>query len=79
MMGLRRGLFLGFLVGAITAAAGRFSANGESASSDQAAGDPSLLDRARVAARDERQATESRLRNSYERARHSGHMPPRRN
>jgi hypothetical protein len=77
VIGLRRGLFLGFLVGAITAAAERFSDSGASASSEQTEGERSTLSRARAAARDEREATESRLRSSYERARHTGHMPPR--
>jgi hypothetical protein len=77
VIGFRRGLFLGLLVGAITAAAGRFSSDDQPTASDRSDGEPSAFQRARKAAREERQATESRLRSSYDRARRSGHMPPR--
>jgi hypothetical protein len=77
VIGLRRGLFLGLLVGAITAVAGRFSADDQPPSDERTEGDPSTFARARHAAREEREATENRLRSSYDRARRSGQMPPR--
>ena len=75
-MGLRRGLFLGLLAGLIGALLSRSPA-GEPGDGDSAAQAPprGLLDEARAAARDEREATERHLRERLARARRGDPLP----
>ena len=78
-MGLRRGLMLGFLVGAFGVAAGRFaSERGDSDPSGAESALRSFVADARESAFQEKQAVEQRLRHQFNEARRSGHKPRRR-
>ena len=68
-MGFRRGLLLGTLLGL---AGGLISGP---PSEQRGAGPPSLLDKMRAAARDEREATETRLEERFRVAKETGSVP----
>lgn len=75
-MSFRRGLMFGFLAGAIGAAMSRLApAVEEGASVSDEAAPTTRLGKARAAGRGERQAAEQRLRERYDAARRSGHLP----
>lgn len=75
-MSFRRGLMFGFLAGAIGAAMSRLAPAVEEGASASAAAPPTTrLGKARAAGRDERQAAEQKLRDRYDAARRSGHLP----
>ena len=75
-MGLRRGVLLGFLMGAIAVVTSR-RAKDEVDTPGSGANKQfkELLDEARSEARAERGATEQRLRRRFTIARESGHLP----
>ncbi len=75
-MGLRRGVLLGFLMGAITVVTSRRTRD----EVDAPGGDANtkfkeLLNEARSEASAEREATEQRLHRRFTTARESGHLP----
>ena len=77
MISFRRGLFLGVLVSAITAVAGRLSDINQSTTREMNNRGISAVARARRAAQEERLIAERRLRDQYRRARQSGHVSRR--
>ena len=75
-MGLRRGVLLGFLVGAVAVVTSRRAQDEvDTPGSDANRQFKDLLDEARSEARAEREATERRLRRRFSLARESGHLP----
>ena len=75
-MGLRRGVLLGFLMGAIAVVTSRRTRDEvDTPGSDANTRFKELLDEARSEARAEREATELRLRRRFSLARESGHLP----
>lgn len=75
-MGLRRGVLLGFLMGAIAVVTSRRAQDEvDTPGSDANQQFKELLDEARSEARTEREATEQRLRRRFTIARESGHLP----
>ena len=75
-MGLRRGVLLGFLMGAIAVVTSRRAQDEvDTPGSDANQQFKELLDEARSEARAEREATEQRLHRRFTIARESGHLP----
>lgn len=75
-MGLRRGVLLGFLMGAIAVVTSRRTRDEvDTPGSGANQQFKELLDEARGEARAEREATEQRLRRRFTSARESGHLP----